>query len=210
MALQPMPGVTGPRQPSELDLASLVASRLCHDLISPIGAVANGVELLEMSGVKGPELDLIAESALGASARVRFMRIAFGAADEGQSLDVSQIRSILDAADRGSRVRVEWRSPERCVRADVKLAFLLLQCVETALPKGGPAEVSLGEGGLMIEARGEVSADRGLWSHLIGDARPDPEVAPSVVHFPLAAAMARTASRKVEAEFGDDRIALSA
>jgi histidine phosphotransferase ChpT len=63
------------------DLAALIGSRICHDLISPIGAIGNGVELLlmEASG-KGPELSLISESVAAANARIRFFRVAFGAA----------------------------------------------------------------------------------------------------------------------------------
>ena len=67
----------------EAELASLVAARLCHDLVSPLGAIGNGVELLEMSGdfpgiSKSPELALITESVRSARARVRFFRTAFG------------------------------------------------------------------------------------------------------------------------------------
>ena len=62
------------------DLNALLGSRICHDLISPIGAIGNGVELLIMDGAtKGPEIALIAESVANASARIRFFRIGFGA-----------------------------------------------------------------------------------------------------------------------------------
>jgi histidine phosphotransferase ChpT len=64
-----------------IELTSLIGSRICHDLISPLGAIGNGVELLAMSEVaKGPEMSLIAESVENANARIRFFRVAFGAA----------------------------------------------------------------------------------------------------------------------------------
>ena len=64
------------------DLTALVGSRICHDLISPLGAIGNGLELLQLSGLpQGPEWALIAESVENASARIRFFRIAYGAAD---------------------------------------------------------------------------------------------------------------------------------
>jgi histidine phosphotransferase ChpT len=69
---------------NDLDLAALVSSRICHDLISPIGAINNGLELLNMSGASpvGPEMQLICDNVKSASARIRFFRIAFGAASD--------------------------------------------------------------------------------------------------------------------------------
>lgn len=55
------------------DLTSLVGTRICHDLVNPLGAISNGVELMTLSGVqRSPELDLIEESIQSASARIRF------------------------------------------------------------------------------------------------------------------------------------------
>lgn len=60
---------------SNINLAALIGSRICHDLISPIGAINNGLELLGMSDTpEGPELELISESVGNASARIRFFR----------------------------------------------------------------------------------------------------------------------------------------
>jgi len=72
----------GASLPPNLDggVASAIASRICHDLISPLGAIANGVELLALSGVQPtPEMDLIAQSVESANARIRFFRLAYGA-----------------------------------------------------------------------------------------------------------------------------------
>ena len=67
------------------DLAALIASRICHDLISPIGAIGNGVELLAMEpGGPRPEMALISESVANANARIRFFRICFGQASSDQ------------------------------------------------------------------------------------------------------------------------------
>ena len=68
---------------NKLNIAALIGSRICHDLISPIGAINNGLELLEMTGTSsGPEMELISESVGNASARIRFFRIAYGAASD--------------------------------------------------------------------------------------------------------------------------------
>ena len=69
------------------DLAALIASRICHDLISPLGAIGNGVELLAMEpGGTRPEMALISESVANANARIRFFRICFGQASSDQRI----------------------------------------------------------------------------------------------------------------------------
>jgi len=84
------------------DLNALVGSRICHDLISPIGAIGNGVELLQMeSAAQGPELALISESVTNANARIRFFRIAFGAAGRDQRIGRSEVAGILADLYRG-------------------------------------------------------------------------------------------------------------
>ena len=66
---------------TNVNLSALIGSRICHDLISPIGAINNGLELLGMSGnTPGPEMELIHDSVGNASARIRYFRVAFGAA----------------------------------------------------------------------------------------------------------------------------------
>ncbi len=78
------------------DLAALIGSRICHDLISPIGAIGNGVELLMMDGAaKTPELALIAESVANANARIRFFRVAFGAAGGDQRIAKGEVAGII-------------------------------------------------------------------------------------------------------------------
>ena len=65
------------------EIAALIASRICHDLISPIGAIGNGMELMALSSGQeqsSPELDLISQSVENANARIRFFRIAYGSA----------------------------------------------------------------------------------------------------------------------------------
>ena len=83
---------------SENDLAALIGSRICHDLISPIGAINNGLELVAMSGdVMSQEMELIAQSVENASARIRFFRVAFGSAG-GQLIDRAESVSMRKGA----------------------------------------------------------------------------------------------------------------
>ncbi len=83
------------------DLATLIGSRICHDLISPIGAIGNGVELLAMTGSAGdvsPELDLISQSVENANARIRYFRISFGATSSSQIMGRQEVLSVLSAS----------------------------------------------------------------------------------------------------------------
>lgn len=131
-----------PPSPTDADLAALIGSRICHDLISPLGAIGNGVELLMMSGASaGPEIALISESVTNANARIRFFRIAFGSATPGQGVARTEVRSILDDMTRGGRLMLDWQVAGDPPRQAVKLAFLALQCLETALPFGGRVRV---------------------------------------------------------------------
>ena len=125
------------------DLAALIASRICHDLISPIGAIGNGVELLAMEqGGPRPEMALISESVANANARIRFFRICFGQASSDQRISRSEVASILGDLSRGGRVSYGWTSPADLSRREVRLVFLLLQCLESALAYGGRVAVT--------------------------------------------------------------------
>jgi histidine phosphotransferase ChpT len=75
-----------------IDLAALIGSRICHDLISPIGAIGNGVELLMLDGAgHGPEMALIAQSVTHANARIRFFRVAYGIASTDQRIARTEV-----------------------------------------------------------------------------------------------------------------------
>lgn len=109
------------------DLASLLGSRLCHDLISPLGAIGNGVELLTMTGAgSSPETNLILQSVNSANARIRFFRIAFGAAGRDQTVGRAEIMSIIDDLGRDARIKTNWQGPPDLPRSSVKLAFLAI------------------------------------------------------------------------------------
>lgn len=186
------------------DLAALLGSRICHDLIGPLGAIGNGVELLLMDGrVKGPEVDLIAESVAHANARIRFFRLAFGAARGEQPVPLPEIRAILADMTRGARLAVDWASAGNPSRLEAKQAFLAIQCLESAMPYGGRITVS--HDGTRWQVEGEASrlrADPALWAILSGGAAT--EVPPSAVHFVLLADLARG----LAVESGEGRITL--
>lgn len=151
------------------DLTTLVGSRICHDLISPLGAIGNGVELLELSGMpRTPEMALIAESVENAHARIRFFRIAYGAASAEQRITRAEITSTLAAAARGGRLSYFWEPEGEQSRRAVRAVFLLLQCCETGMTHGGDIHVRLvGERWEIKAEAARLQIDEDLWTALI-------------------------------------------
>ncbi|MFV3128054.1 histidine phosphotransferase family protein [Niveispirillum sp. KHB5.9] len=139
----------------------LLCSRLCHDLVGPIGAVNNGVELLDEGGDTGGEaLDLIADSAETASARLRLYRVALGAAG-GQSLTGGDARAVLEGWFRGGKIRLDWSAaPFDPPPGLLKAALLAALLAEETLPRGGTVQVTGGDGGLTVTASGTGCALR--------------------------------------------------
>jgi histidine phosphotransferase ChpT len=150
-------------------LAELVGSRLCHDLSNPLGAVGNGVELLQLTGsADGPELALIDDAVRDALARVRFFRLAFGHAGPDHMTSAREARTALADLYRQSRIVPEWRPRNDLPRRQVKLAFLMILCAESALPMGGAVGLdTVGAGRWTLEAHADrIALDDELWSVL--------------------------------------------
>ena len=178
-------------------LAALIGSRICHDLISPIGAINNGLELLSMSGdPSGPEIGLIGESVDNASARIRFFRIAFGAAGD-QMVGPAEVHSILrDLYDAG-RLSVEWGLTDPVQRKDVRLAFLAILCAETAMPYGGKIDITANPSGWHLKGTADrINVDPELWALLSGTG-PDTGLQPAHVQFALLPLIAEDTGRRV-------------
>lgn len=185
----------------------MVGSRICHDLISPLGAISNGVELLAMSGgANGPEMNLISESVENANARIRFFRVAFGSASAQQRIGHSEISSILNAMSRDGRFVIDWQPQTELSRKQVKLAFLLLQCFETAMPWGGHVSASLiGDQWAILGEASKLKLDPDLWETL--SRAPDPDSLDAAhVHFALAPLAASAIGRKLTLESSDTSI----
>lgn len=194
---------------SNINIAALIGSRICHDLISPIGAINNGLELLDMSGgAPGPEMDLIQESVGNASARIRFFRIAFGAAGE-QMMGRAEVVSILKDLMEGARLDVAWGPMDAQPRASVRMAFLALLCVENAMPYGGRIEISQDSDQWLLHGHADkLNIDAELWKLLnTGDVPAD--LRPAQVQFALFPLIAQDLSRTIKTEFDDSQIKLS-
>jgi histidine phosphotransferase ChpT len=146
-----------------LDLVALVCSRVCHDVISPVGAIVNGLEVLadeKDEKMKEVALDLIRKSAIQASARLQFARIAFGAAGSaGAQIDLGDAAEVAKGFLEDDRLKLVWNLPRALLPKNrVKLLLNLLMIASAAIPRGGTLTVDpVGEGesiGFRLRAEG--------------------------------------------------------
>jgi histidine phosphotransferase ChpT len=148
-----MSGTSSPGPaPDALDLAALLCSRVCHDLISPVGAIVNGLEVLDDN--PKPEdrefaLDLIRKSAKTASARLQFCRLAFGAAGSaGAQIDLGDAHNMAKGHIEDGKVTMTWNLPRLLLPKNrVKLLLNMLVIAQQTIPRGGTLAVDpVGEG----------------------------------------------------------------
>ncbi len=146
-----------------LDLAALLCSRVCHDLISPVGAIVNGLEVLEEEkdeATKAFALDLIKKSAGTASAKLQFCRIAFGAAGSaGAQIDLGDAETISRGFFEDEKTKLSWNLPRvLSPKNRVKLLLNILVIAGQAIPRGGKIAVDpIGTGdsmGFKVSASG--------------------------------------------------------
>ena len=165
---------------SEVDLASLLCSRLCHDLLSPVGAMNNGLELL--ADEHDPEMrqrcmDLLAESAKSAADKLKFFRLAFGAAGGfGSEVDPADAKAVIEPLVIASgRTTLDWAVPPAFMpKRAIKILLNLVLLANDALVRGGTlfvgAESREGEHEIVIRASGpKIVMDQAIRATLAGD-----------------------------------------
>lgn len=209
------PGMTPGTTTDAGDLAALVSARLCHDLISPIGAVGNGLELLELEAERpSPELALVSDSLATALAKLRFFRIAFGPADPAAATSRDEAGQICSAMF-GGRFAVAWDAAGDLPRPAARLACLAILCIERSLPMGGTVELTTPAPDAIalraVARRTAPPAD--LWAH-VEDQTPLARLRPDSVQFALLARGLAETGATLAARFGetsaDVRIAIPA
>jgi histidine phosphotransferase ChpT len=149
-----MSGTPSPA-PDILELAALLCSRVCHDLISPVGAIVNGLEVLDDN--PKPEdrefaLDLIRKSARTASARLQFCRLAFGAAGSaGAQIDLGDAQNMARGHIEDGKTSIVWNLPRVLLPKNrVKLLLNMMVIAQQTIPRGGVLTVNpTGEGDTM-------------------------------------------------------------
>jgi histidine phosphotransferase ChpT len=146
-----------------LDLAALLCSRVCHDLISPVGAIVNGLEVLAEDNDEATKefaREVIAKSAATASAKLQYCRIAFGAAGSaGAQIDLGDAEKIARGFLEDDKTKLAWNLPRLLLAKNrVKLLLNMLLIAAQAIPRGGQLTVDpVGEGdalGFKVSAAG--------------------------------------------------------
>jgi len=146
-----------------LDLAALLCSRVCHDLISPVGAIVNGLEVLDEGSdeeTKTFALDLIRKSSSQASARLQYCRLAFGAAGSmGAQIDLGDAEGVARGFLEDNKTKLAWNVPRVLMPKNrVKLMLNMLLLANQTIPRGGTLTVEpIGQGeaaGFQVVARG--------------------------------------------------------
>lgn len=155
--------MSDPKSLAALDLAALLCSRVCHDVISSVGAIINGLEVLEDEkdeAMKASALELVRKSAQQASARLQYARLAFGAAGSaGAQLDLGDAEKVVRGLLDDPRLQIFWNLPRALLPKNrVKLLLNLILIASSAVPRGGKLTIDpVGEGealGFRITAEG--------------------------------------------------------
>ena len=207
-----------------LDLASLLCSRLCHDMLSPVGALSNGLELLRDE--KDPEMrkrcmELLEQSAKASADKLKFFRLAFGAAGGfGQMVPVHEARALIAAliGDSG-RITLDWTvSSEELPKAAVKTLLNLAAIGIEALVRGGTLEVGAeltgGETGgaseIVIRAVGpRIAFDQTIGQALDGSL-PEGELSSRTAPAAMIHQLAASVGGGVQWHHGEDALVMGA
>lgn len=200
------------------ELAALLGSRLCHDLVSPLGAIANGVELLQMSGshggvASGPEIQLISEAVEAARVRIQIFRMVFGQAAPDQRVSLPDVKKLLDAMAAQGKLRIRIEAEGDQPRRDIRMLLLAVMCLESAMPWGGQVIIlRSGSTWRLIGDSDRMKNDPALWAWLNGPGQGAdvPATPPAAkVHFALLAEDARTAGRQIRWELDEQGARIS-
>jgi len=151
----------------EIELAAILVSRVCHDLISPVGALSNGVEVLADENdpvMRDHAIALISKSAEQAAAKLKLCRLAYGSmGSAGDQVSLSEARDALEGFLKDSKTKLDWRAPPMLIGKDtVKLTVNLALAALDTIPRGGILRVSAEEtpSGTMLSACGDGPMSR--------------------------------------------------
>lgn len=201
------------------DLGSLIAQRLCHDLVNPLGAVGNGLELLAMQQSETPEMALMRDSLAQALGRIKLYRLAFGSS-EGTATG-ADLAEALQALGTSRPIALATELPASLPRRDARLLALLALCAETALAWGGSLRVQAEEPAppgdsaapmpalRVTAAAPRLRLDAELWQALAQGQAPA-ALTPPQVQFALLARAAAGAGRRLRIDQAEGQVTLAA
>ncbi len=201
-----------------LDLAALLCSRVCHDIISPVGAIINGLEVLDEDNgedMREFAFNLIRKSAGQASAKLQFARLAFGAAGSaGAEIDLADAEKVARGYMQGEKAEFQWESPRVLMPKNlVKLLLNLILLATAAIPRGGVVKVTV-EGSapprFMLRSSGPSARVPMAFEKLVpGDVAGIPVDAQSVQAY-YTGALARTCGMIVGARLDGEDVVVEA
>lgn len=198
------------------DLAALLCSRVCHDIISPVGAINNGLELLDEGGADEDAMQLIRMSARNASARLQFARIAFGAAGSaGMQIDTGDAEAVATAFLKNEKPELEWIGGRALLpKNKVKLLLNLILIAAAAIPRGGNLTVRLDDletqPKFTLRARGPMLRVPPKFLEMHSGAKPEEPVDAHSVQPYYALLLARDAGMTISIHASADEISLAA
>ncbi|GAB4142986.1 MAG: hypothetical protein Tsb0016_11740 [Sphingomonadales bacterium] len=155
-----------------IDFAAILCSRLCHDLVSPVGALANGIEILaeeEDPDIRAQVLTLLEDSARQTASRLQFFRLAFGAGGGfGAQVDLREARKATDALLEKSKVKALWQHDEGLLPKDaVKLVLNLLLLASETMVRGGELNISVRQQAGTIQCDIVAQGDRIIFNDTV-------------------------------------------
>jgi len=161
---------------SQTDLAAMLCSRLCHDMLSPVGALANGLELLAEE--QDPEMrarcmELLEQSARISTDKLKFFRLAFGAAGGfGEAIPIDEAKAVIEAlAADNRRIEINWAIADPSLpKPAVKVLLNLAQIGLDALVRGGTLDIGAERRDGAVEIVARARGDRIAFDETIGRA----------------------------------------
>lgn len=193
-----------------LDLSALLSSRVCHDLINPVGAVGSGLEVLDDPSMEGSmreaAMDLIQSGAKKAIALLSYARLAYGAAGGfGAQISMGDARKVLEGVYETHKANLEWGlGADLAAKENVKVLLILAYAAADSVPRGGKVSLTGDIDNFTITATGKkLLLNDDLVRALRGDAR---DIAPKFTPALIAARMVGGVGGVMSAEMIDEMV----
>ncbi|MCB1481357.1 MAG: histidine phosphotransferase [Rhodobiaceae bacterium] len=203
--------------PGPMELAALLTSKVCHDLISPVGAINNGLEVMadeSNADMHDFALDLVTKSAEQASSKLQFCRMAYGAgASAGSEIDLGEAGQVARGFIESDRIKLVWNAPAGALAKDkVKLLLNLVTIAGTIIPRGGEISVGVdtGAGTLDIAARGTNAKIPSGVTDLVAGNVPETGIDAHSIQPYYTSLVAQDAGLSVSFEMGDEACMIAA
>ncbi len=201
---------------SASELAALLCSRVCHDVISPVGAINNGLELLDDGGADEDAMDLIRTSAINASARLQFARIAFGAAGSaGVQIDTGDAQAVAENYMNNEKPEFSWTGPRAYLaKSKVKLLLNLILIANGSIPRGGTLDVELQvegeEAKFILTSRGRMLRVPQKFQDLLDGRSSEDPIDAHAVQYYYTILLASEAGMKIDVHMDDEKVVYTA